>query len=183
MLVLGANTKKHLEGLARGWDLAEISPWTGASSRKWWTAHCACCQGYRHRLQAGMASPLPWRKSVPSLSGCRDSSWEPPWMPEALSLAGSTLSPALWPGASPSNLGLEEPNGHQHQALSSLRQRSMAETQCKDCRCKRDPFKWQPLRSPLQTGLEMWVVNTRDAGDDGEELFAPLDVSCHIALD
>lgn len=65
MLVLCANTKKHLEALARGWDLAEIFPCTDASSGKWCAIHCSCCQGYLNRLQAGTGIALALKKVCP----------------------------------------------------------------------------------------------------------------------
>ena len=58
MLVLHANTKKHLEALARARGLVEIFLWIAASPGRWCTVHCSCCQGYLSWLQAGVGTAL-----------------------------------------------------------------------------------------------------------------------------
>lgn len=51
MCALYANTKKHLDALARGRDLAEIFPWTGEASGKGCAVSCFDFQGHLNPLQ------------------------------------------------------------------------------------------------------------------------------------
>lgn len=144
MLALCANTKKHLEALARGRDLAEISPRTGASSGKRCAVYCSYCQGYLNL--AGMVLPLAWRKSVLTPAGCLDIGREAPGSPAALSLApGSLPRPGPCGPGAPLFLVLEGLNIYYHEALSPSAPQILAGTRCKDCKCKSDLSKWQHL--------------------------------------
>ena len=98
MLVLHANTKKHLEALARAWGLEEIFLWIAASPGRWCTGHCSCCQGYLSRLQAGVGTALAPERSLPTPSDPVGISWEFIQNPGApsLDLGPLTSAPMAW---------------------------------------------------------------------------------------
>lgn len=169
MWVLCVNTKKHLETLAPGRDLAEIFPCTSVASGKWCVVPCFYFQGYLNPLQAGVTITLELQKM------CLES----PRLPQHYFWANRTYTRAghkhLLP-TSPRPAFLP-PEAKYLNRLLSLLLRCRAGSWCRDCKWTRDLSQ-----DPLETVLEVCEAMKKACEPRWKGAFSSSSNSCHLGL-